>query len=177
VRPWLYLTATLVIAVAAVLTSGASAARANSAPTTFTIAGGALSITTPSSANLGTAPIGTSAVNAALGTVTVSDQRALFAGGWTASVISGSFVTGSSSPAETVPAADVSYAPGSATATSGTGTFTPGAGGALGTSRTAFTASAEAGITSCGWNPTITVTLPAAVIAGTYTGTITHSVA
>ena len=27
------------------------------------------------------------------------------------------------------------------------------------------------------WDPTITVTLPAAVVAGTYSGTITHSAA
>jgi hypothetical protein len=71
----------------------------------------------------------------------------------------------------------VSYAPGAATSTTGAGTFTPGAGGALGTSQTAFTAASETGATSVTWNPTITVTLPSTVVAGTYTGTITHSVA
>ena len=62
-------------------------------------------------------------------------------------------------------------------ATSGVGVFTPGLAGAIGTARTGFTASAETGLTSVTWNPTITVTLPSTAPAGTYAGTITHSVA
>ncbi|MGA2827804.1 MAG: hypothetical protein ABSF03_17025 [Streptosporangiaceae bacterium] len=107
----------------------------------------------------------------------MSDNRAQLNGTWTASVISTSFTTGTGTGPETIPASDVGYAAGTATTTTGIGTFTPGAGGALGTSRTAFTASAEAGITTCVWDPTLTVTLPSTVLAGAYAGTITHSVA
>ena len=38
-------------------------------------------------------------------------------------------------------------------------------------------ASLAAGNTTVSWNPTVTVTLPSNVAAGTYTGTITHSAA
>ena len=62
--------------------------------------------------------------------------------------------TSSGCPASTT---FVSYAPGS-----GTGTFTPGASGAIGTPQTAFSAASEVGATSVSWDPTITVTLPSA---------------
>ena len=90
------------------------------------------------------------------------------------------FTTGTGTPStdETIPAADVNYAPGRHQPT-GVVTFTPGTAGALGgeTALTAFSASAENGISSVSWAPTITVTPPASTVAGTYTGTITHSVA
>jgi hypothetical protein len=70
--------------------------------------------------------------------------------------------------------------PGALTAQTGTGVFAPGLLTALtniSTPQTAYTAVAEVGATSVSWNPTITVTLPSSVVAGTYTGTITRSVA
>ena len=97
--------------------------------------------------------------------------------GWTATVTSTDFTTGTGTGNQDIPAANVSYSPGLATATSGTGTFLAGLGGALGSARTAFTASLESGTTSVSWNPTVTVTLPSSIAAGTYTGTVTHSVA
>ncbi len=145
--------------------------------TTFDVNGGLLTITTPDTAALGTVPIGAPTVSAALGSVIVDDERGTLGGSWTASVISTDFTTGGAAPAETVPAASVAYAPGAATATTGTGTFTPGPGGAMDTSQTAFSATATTGVTTVHWDPTITVTLRAGIVAGTYTGTITHSVA
>jgi hypothetical protein len=35
----------------------------------------------------------------------------------------------------------------------------------------------EVGVGGVSWDPTITVHMPAQAVAGTYTGTITHSVA
>ena len=118
-------------------------------------------------------------VSASLGTVTVTDDRAPLAGSWAASVVSSAFTTGGATTHETIPAADVAYAPGSATGTTGIVTPAAGLGGALGgdPALTAFSASAETGISSVSWAPTITITPPSSSVAGTYTGTITHSVA
>jgi hypothetical protein len=159
--------------------AAAHAATSSGGPTStsFSVDAGTLSISTPDSASLGTVSIGTASVQAQLGTVTVSDQRASASGEWTASVISSAFVTGGATTAETIPASDISYNPGAATSSSGTATFTAGSPGAIDTAQTAFSAAGEVGATSVSWDPTITVTLPSAVVAGAYTGTITHSVA
>jgi hypothetical protein len=166
--------------VLAVLTaSAAGAAGASTGPTsvTFTVVTGTLSITTPDTANFGTTTAGASSVSGSLGTVTVSDSRSTLGRGWTATVSSTDFTTGTGTGNQDIPAANVSYSPGLATATSGTGTFLPGGSGALSSAKTAFTASLESGSTSVSWNPTVTVTLPSNIAAGTYAGTITHSVA
>jgi hypothetical protein len=42
---------------------------------------------------------------------------------------------------------------------------------------TAFALQAVVLGTSTSWNPTIVVAVPASAVAGTYTGTVTHSVA
>jgi hypothetical protein len=155
------------------------AAHAADTPTTFEVSGGALGITVPTtSVDLGTVTVGASDVSASLGTVSVSDQRATVSGSWIATVTSSAFVTGEASTAETVPASDVNYAPGDPS-DAVNGTYTPGTAGALGgdTALTAMSTSDEVGVGGVSWDPTITVTLPAQVVAGTYTGTITHSVA
>ena len=179
-RPLLVLLAlALALAPAAVTASAAAAAGASTGPTTvtFTVATGSLSITTPDAVSFGTASVGASSVSGSLGTVTVSDTRSATLRGWTASVTSSDFSTGTGTGNQDIPAANVSYSPGLATGTSGTGTFVPGLGGALGSAKTAFTATLESGSTTVSWNPTVTVTLPANIAAGTYSGTITHSVA
>jgi hypothetical protein len=159
------------------------AAQAGTGPTsaTFKVNGGALNITTPDSADLGSVNIGASNVSSQLGTVTVTDQRAsLSLVSWTTSVVSSPFTTsdGNGNNA-TIAASNVSYLAGVPTAQSGIGVFAPGLTSAfgIGTSATAYTAVAEVGATSVSWNPTIAVTLPSSAQAGTYTGTITHSVA
>ena len=157
----------------------AQAATVDDTPTTFSITAGEMALTVPVSADLGTVAIGAASVQAQLGAVEVSDQRASTDGGWTASVVSSDFGIGTTpTPAETIPAADVAYTSGSATATTGTGTFTPGgSAGAIDTAQTAFSAASEVGAATVTFNPTITVTLPSAVVAGDYSGTITHSLA
>lgn len=146
--------------------------------TTFTISAGPLTISTPSSADLGTASIGNATISAQLGNVSVLDERATISGSWTASVTSTAFTTGGRTGAETIPAGDVAYNAGDPGTQVGSGTFsTGGSAGALDSAQTAFTASNEVGTAGITWNPTITVTLPATVVAGTYSGTITHSVA
>lgn len=168
------------------------AAHADTTPSTFTITGGSLSITVPDGSttpiNLGGYTLGTDTgmhiSNAALGAVTVTDDRATLSGSWTVGVTSTDFVTGTGTTAtadRTIPAADIKYTPGSASAGINTSvtTYTPGSAGALDntTSLTAMATTSEVGSGGVTWNPTITVTLPAQVVAGTYSGTITHSFA
>lgn len=141
-----------------------------------------LSVSVPASANLGSAAPGNT-LSAALGQVTVSDQRLISNGGWTATVSATSFTTGGRSQAETITSVSLSYWSGPTTASSGTATLTPGqptaaAAQSLSSSVTAFTSSAGNGhITSASWNPAVNVAIPTAAVAGTYTGTITTSVA
>jgi hypothetical protein len=71
---------------------------------------------------------------------------------------------------------------GPATSKTWTGTFTSGQptvsdAVVLSSSRTAFTHTAGISTSSASFNPTLIITVPAAAVAGTYTGTITHSVA
>lgn len=160
----------------------AQAALAADTSTTFALSGGALSITVPASTNLGTTGTGAAAISAQLGAVAVSDLRGVLLGSWTATVSSTDFKTGLATANETIGKANVYYWSGAATTTSGTGTFTPGqllAGNevSLGTSKTAFSAAAVVGNNSVAWNPTVDVHLPSAAVVGTYSGTITHSVA
>jgi hypothetical protein len=120
-----------------------------------------------------------------MGTIQVTDNRALLAAAWTASVTTTTFTTGGATTPETVPIANVSYWSGPSTASylpSASGTFTPGqanlaAAVILTSSRTAFTLASGVGDNSLSWNPTLIVAVPAAAVAGTYTGTVTHSVA
>src|ERR1700735_3422945 len=165
-------------AAAAIMPAGPAMGQGTGATTTtFTISTGTLSISVPPTANLGTVASGSTAVSALLGDVQVTDLRAALSGSWTATVSSTSFVTGTGTPAETVPNSDVSYSPGSLVASSGTATFTPGTPGTLAAPRTAFSATSEVGDTVATWDPQITIAIPPAAVNGTYTGTITHSVA
>jgi large repetitive protein len=140
-----------------------------------------LSITVPSTVSLGSATPG-STLSAQLGPVTVLDQRGLSNAHWTATVSTTSFTTGGASGPETITAPNVSYWSGPATSTTGAATTTPGqtsaaAAQALSASRTAFTSASGNGFTIAAWNPTLVVTIPAGAVVGTYTATVTHSVA
>jgi hypothetical protein len=157
-------------------------ARAADTTTTFTLAAGSLSISAPVSKDLGTGSTGAGTLSAQLGAVTVTDTRGALLGTWTASVSSTDFTTGGATANETVAKGQVTYWSGTATASSGTAVFTPGQATsgnaqALSASRTAYSAAAIVGNNSATWNPTLTVNVPAAAVAGTYSGTITHSVA
>lgn len=149
---------------------------------TFTLSAGALSVSAPASAALGSGATGSASLGAQLGAVSVTDARGALLGSWTASASSTDFTTGTATADETIGKANAAYWSGAATASSGTAVFLPGQAAALNaqdmsTARTAFSASGTVGNNSASWNPTVTVTIPSAAVAGTYSATITHSVA
>jgi hypothetical protein len=153
------------------LAGPAGAAPTGDTTATFTITGGALNITVPTSpVALATVATGAATASGQLGTVTVADTRGALLSSWTTTVTSTAFVTGTSTPNETVPAANVQHASGAATS-SGLGVFVPGVLG-VGAHWTG-----AGGNNSSAWNPTLTFPLLASQVAGTYTGSITHSVA
>ncbi|WP_169950318.1 hypothetical protein [Microbispora sp. H11081] len=140
-----------------------------------------LTITVPGSVDLGGGPRG-GTITAFMGTVTVVDSRNGVPP-WTATVSATNFTTGSGTPAQTITAANVAYWSGMPTASSGTGTRTPGQRTAvdrvpLSSPVVAFSGRKQTGVPmSTSWQPTLVVTVPANAAAGLYTGTVTHSVA
>jgi hypothetical protein len=148
---------------------------------TFSLTAGSLTVSDPADKSLGSAATGTASLSSQLGTVTVTDNRGSLLGTWTASVSSTDFTTGAASANETIVKGQIDYWSGAATATSGTAVTLPGQllvanKQALSASRTAFSASAVVGNNSTSWNPTVVVNVPAQAVAGTYSGTVTHSV-
>lgn len=170
------------LAIALVAIGGpASAAGSGDTTVTFTVTVGAISITVPTSAGLPAGvPGGTT--SGQLGSVTVTDNRALLNAFWTSTVSSTDYTTGAGTAAETITKSNVSYWSGPATATTGNGTFTPGQATStqkqpLTTAITAFSMTGGNGNNSASWNPTLVVAVPASAVGGLYTGTVTHSVA
>jgi hypothetical protein len=160
----------------------ASAATTGNTTTTFTLTAGNLAITVPGSKDLGSVATGTATTSAQLGSIQVSDGRGALNGSWTTSVSSTDFTTGGATSDETIAKASADYWSGAATASSGTGTFTPGqanagAKQALSAGRTAFSAASVIGNNTATWNPTVIINIPSAAVAGAYSGTVTHSVA
>jgi hypothetical protein len=146
-----------------------------------------LAISAPPATGLGTGST-ESSISGPFGTVTVSTASGSVGQviHWTATTSASAFTTGGGTANETVAATSVSYASGFATVTSGllAAECTPGqplisASVALSSPTTAFScnAVARASATSVSWNPTVSVTPGAGAVSGTYTGTITHSVA
>jgi hypothetical protein len=161
---------------------GIASAATMGTTTTFTLTGGSISITVPSTTvNLGSVSVAAGSITAQLGTVTVNDGRGLLNGSWTSMVSSSQLTTGGQTAAETINATGVSYWSGAATATSGVGTLvgselTSGAAVAINAAQTAFTGGSLIGNNSASWNPTVITTSSEGVV-GTYTGTVTHTVA
>ncbi|MGH9155496.1 MAG: hypothetical protein ACRD1K_06615 [Acidimicrobiales bacterium] len=144
-------------------------------------AAGAASISVPGTVNLGSVPTGAGTLSAQMGTVTATASGIVLPS-FVATVSSTDFTTGGGSSAQTIAKASISYWSGPVTASIGAQTPLPGQLTALqkvslSTSREAFRSSGLVLSMSTSWNPTIVITIPAAVVAGTYTGTITHSVA
>ncbi|MEV4106687.1 hypothetical protein [Nonomuraea sp. NPDC049695] len=177
------------VAMTAPAQADTTCAASTTCPTTVTFtvtAEGGLSITVPGppAVDLGSGNSG-GQISGHLGSVTVQDQRAALNATWVASVVaaSGGFTTGGSTGAETIPNTAVLYWSGPATATSNTGgTFVPGqltaaAAETLSATRTAFSKTTGSGDNFATWNPTLVINVPDAAVAGTYTGTVNHSVA
>ncbi len=141
---------------------------------TVAIIAGALTITVPATANLGSAAPG-GAVSASLGTVQVTDNRG-FGASWTATVSATSFTTGAQTPPETISIRDASYRISSLTTTGPASfSFTPVT--TLNTSaQGVVSATSVQGNNSASWDPVLSLNVPPAAIAGPYTATITHSV-
>lgn len=143
----------------------------------------AVSITVPTSAQIGTVASGSTTLSAQLGTVKVTASGALLLfPSFTATVTSTTFTTGGATAAETIPKASISYWSGPVTASSGSQTAVPGQLTALqavplSAPRTAFASTGTVLTITTSWNPTIVITIPPTAVAGTYTGTITHSAA
>jgi hypothetical protein len=159
----------IVVLVVAFSAAGASAAHA------------ALSISVPGSVSLGSKTPGSASISGQLGPVTVN-ASGLVAPSFTATVSTTVFTTGAGGANETIAKSAVSYWSGPATAAVGTLSTTPGqvnaaAAQSLSSSRTAFSAVGLLLTIQVVWNPTLIITLPSNAVAGTYTGTITHSVA
>jgi hypothetical protein len=140
----------------------------------FTVTVGALTMTAPASANLGSGAPGTT-ISGPLGTVVVADNRALLSASWTATASSTSWVTGTGTGNETIPAAAGTYTPGPIQ-TTGTITATGHAITLSTSAQTVVTGSAGVGDNTASWNPTIAVAVPPTAVGGTYISTLTQSV-
>ncbi|GAB3951500.1 hypothetical protein [Micromonospora vulcania] len=165
------------------LAAPAAAAPTDTTTVTFEVLAGTLDIDAPAAADLGDGAPG-STITGALGPVTVTDSRGAADASWAATVTSTVFQTGGGTAAETVEPELIDYWSGPATATTGTGTFTPGQAAAVNaaplssvTPLPAFTHTGGTGGNTATWNPTLIVHVPLDSIAGVYTGTVTHSVA
>ncbi len=163
--------------------------------TTFVVGpSGVLQVSAPISVDLTTDPttgvltpvLPGATITANLGTVTVTDLRSLTGATWTAQVSSTDFTTPGGSTNETIPASDVGYDPGTLTTLFGTvtlagtpilatSTTNPTGPGLSDTPATVVSATGIDGDNQASWNPVITVEVPGTAVAGTYTGTITHS--
>ncbi|MFD7614724.1 hypothetical protein [Streptomyces sp. NPDC059828] len=137
---------------------------------------GGLSISAPAAATLThTVPGGTS--RGSIGEVEVVDERAVSDAQWTAVVsLSRAFSTGEGHWHQTIPGSRVRYDPGEAIDPVN-GPFVPGLPGSLADSRAAFRHPTGSGSNSVAWDPTLEVHVPTLVVAGTYRGVVTHSVA
>lgn len=165
---------------AAALVGVASPAQAADTIATFAITGGTLSVSVPASTvalNTGTVSAGAASATAQLGSVAVTDTRGALVNTWTTTVGSTTFVTGAASAAETVAKSNIAYSSGVATSTTGLGTFVPGVLANLSANGTGASWTGAAGNSTAAWNPTLVFTLLSSQVAGTYTGTVSHSIA
>jgi hypothetical protein len=141
----------------------------------ITVVGGELEISVKSSAkNLGTvenSPDGT-IVSGTLGEVTVRDNRNAQDASWAATAVATELKP---RKGRGIAAGNVRYSAGTVEK-QGTCTIRASQSVNLNRSRTVVSASDISGNNVATWTPTIAVKIPAGVVAGTYTGTITHSV-
>jgi hypothetical protein len=153
----------------------ASADTTGTTPVTFEVTGGALNITVPTgTVNLGSVPASTSAqtVSAQLGDVTVTDDRDGTTG-WTVTASATDF-TGPQNISVSAPGSS-SYVPGPI-ATTGTVNAAGSTLSPLYPPGPVVTATGVSGVNTATWNPTISVTVPAGALVGTYSSTVTHDV-
>jgi hypothetical protein len=141
---------------------------------TFAVTSGALTITAPATANLGSGAPGTD-ISGEVGTTTVTDDRALLSASWNATASATDFTTAGGTTPEIIPATEVDYAPGTITTTGGI-TATPHDITLDHEPQLVVAGTAGVGNNTASWDPTLTVHVPAQAVVGTYTGTLTQSV-
>lgn len=167
----------LIVTATAVAGFFAAPAQAADTTTTFSLTTGSLSVSAPSTGSLSSAAAGAATISASLGSVTVTDARGALAGIWTASASSTDFVTGTATASETIAKGQVTYTAPVPTIVSGTVAPLTGGPKVLSASQNVVTAASIIGNNVVSWNPTVLIALPAQAVAGSYTGTITHSIA
>ena len=179
----LLLIGTVAVLAVALGATPATGALTDDTTVTFVVSAGTLDIVAPASAALSAGAPGVD-ITGAIGPVTVADNRASADASWAATVTSSDFTTGGGTASETILATEVDYWSGPSTATTGTGTFTPGqatiaAAAPLNnvTPRAALTHVGGTGNNTAVWNPKLIVHTPLDSQLGTYSGTVTHSVA
>ncbi|MFY1578946.1 hypothetical protein ACN26Z_29070 [Verrucosispora sp. WMMD703] len=139
-------------------------------------------ITVPATVNLGTGFTG-GVLTGPMGRVEVTDVRGpVNPNTWVATVSATVFITGGGGAQRTISNASVFYWSGPAVQSTGGGTLVPGQltqaqAVALNVTREAFRKTSGNGNNRVAWNPSLRIVVPNGIIAGTYTGTITHSVA
>jgi uncharacterized repeat protein (TIGR01451 family) len=141
---------------------------------TVAVITGVLSISVPASVDLGAIVTGGTAA-AGLGTVTVTDNRALLGASWTATVSSTDFLNTVTS-GDLIQAGKASYLINALGTTTGSATFTPTPVTVLsGSPQAVVTATGTNGDNSATWDPQIQVSVPSAAVIGIYTAIITQS--
>jgi hypothetical protein len=164
--------ASLAVATSALLLapSAPASAVAGDTTTTFALTGGALNVSVAATAALTNGTTSSASVSGQLGTVQVTDAR----GGttaWSAFATSTTFTDGAGSVST-----GESYSSGAIT-TTGTIVILPGTATSLSaTAAKVVGPTSVVGNNTASWNPTLTVSLPANALVGTYTGTIHTSV-
>lgn len=141
----------------------------------------AVAITVPATVDLGSGPTGANTRSVQMATVTVTASGLLLPS-FIATVSSTNFTTGAGTPAQTITKASLDYWSGPVTAFTGAQTAVPGQLTALqaqplSASLTAFSSTGLVLSITTSWIPSIVIRTPSAAVAGSYTGTITHSVA
>ena len=150
--------------------TGTAVAAAGDTTTTFSINGGALSVTVQTDATLNNAGTGATSISGQLGNVSVTDNRGGTAN-WSVNATSTAFSEGLG-PDSTA----VSYNAGAISET-GVSVILDGTDVTLtGTAAKVAGPTAVTGNNTASWNPTLTVTLPGSALAGDYTGTVNTSI-
>lgn len=158
------------VALLAASTATATAA-AGDTTTTFSINGGALSVTVQADATLANAATGAASVTGNLGAVAVTDNR-----GGTANWNVMSTSTAFTNAAGGANSNGVSYNAGTVAET-GDMTIADGADVPLSAVAAEVAGpTAVAGNNTASWNPTLTVSLPSNALAGAYSGTVNTSI-
>lgn len=152
----------------------AAAVQTGDTTTLITLGGGTLDITVPAGpVQLGSGAVTQASISGQLGSVTVTDLRAADPAAWTASVSATSFTNGSHSlGAESYDTGVVASTgiPISQWTITTPVTLSTTPQGIVTLNPT------SSGNNTATWNPNLTVTIPAATTAGTYTSVVTHSV-